>query len=601
VVLTAFLSLGVLSLGGKLAQLQVMEHARFAEVATAQRFHTVRQDPLRGDIVDRQGRKLASSRNAFRLQLLYPSYMEGGVPNRPLLNRLADLLRLDERRLEEAAVLRLGDRRFYEPLLVKDDLSPGEVALVAELRATMPGLYLDEHPVRVYPQGNLAAHLLGHVGLVSSMDELSALGEGYEATDTVGKLGAELQYEKDLRGAPGFGELEVDAYFRPTGRTLQRTPATAGYNLQLTVDTDLQRQVQTALERTLKYVSTHPDWNGDWFRHADVGAAVVMDVKTGGILAMASYPSFNPNRPQTGDFYNLAIRGRYMPGSTWKMLTASAALEYGVVKPDEKLFCGGVFDKVEPKLDWKPDGHGWVNLESALANSCNIYFYEMGYRLGPQRLSTVAGEFGFGRPLGIDLPGEDGGVIPGPAASLEAWKGGQVLSAAIGQGELAATPLQLARYTAVIANGGLKVRPHVASALVDSSGRVVKNLVPQPDGRVHLTDEAFHYLQDGMVAVTEWGTSRGAFQGLPFAVAGKTGTAEVEGKENCAGDPKCQYGVYVAFAPADHPEVAVAVVGERAGHGDSINPVVRAVLAQYFQVQLAPDDPLYTMGILDRP
>ncbi|HYG59471.1 MAG TPA: penicillin-binding transpeptidase domain-containing protein, partial [Symbiobacteriaceae bacterium] len=338
---------------------------------------------------------------------------------------------------------------------------------------------------------------------------------------------------------------------------------------------------------------------------------VVMDVRTGAVLAMASYPSFDPNKPDPtgtpGDrpFFNRAASGRYMPGSTWKMLTAAAALEYGAVTPDEEIHCTGVYDKIEPKKDWKLDGHGWVNTVEALATSCNIYFYEMGYRLGIDQLAHVAQEFGFGSPVGVDLPDEGEGWIPDePRRQADedpaSWSGGRLLSAAIGQG-LDATPLQMARFTSILANGGMKVRPHVAAAIVDSQGRVVRDLTPAPEGRVNLAPESFRYLQEGMKAVTEWGTSANAFAGLPFKVAGKTGTAEVVGTEACAGEAACAFGVYVAFAPADNPQIAVAVVGERAGHGDSMNPVVRAVLAHYFKADLAWNDPLYTQGILPRP
>ncbi|HYF92642.1 MAG TPA: penicillin-binding protein 2 [Symbiobacteriaceae bacterium] len=610
--LTAVVSLSIVSLGAKMAQLTVQEHDALTAVAAAQRFHEVRIDAPRGEVLDRRGRKLVTNRTAYRLQLLYPAYVQGTEPNRVLLSQLANMLKLDERRLEEDIWVHIRTRRFYEPILVKDDLSVKEVSTLMEMRATLPGIYIDTHPVRYYPYGELAAHVLGHVGQVISEEEAGQLGPDYLPGDFVGRTGVELQYDSVLRGARGFSDLEIDALFRPTGHSTLRTPVTAGGNLRVTLDLDLQKTVEESLVRTLQYVSANPDWNGVYFPKTNAGAAVVLDVRTGAILAMASYPTFNPNMPATvpntpaeAPFLNRAISTAYLPGSTWKMLTGAAALESSLVTPGEEILCTGVFTKVEPKKDWKPDGHGRQNLVQALANSCNIYFYEMGYRVGADRMADMAKRFGFGFPLGIDLPGEVGGWIPDQSRRQQdedpgSWNGGKLLSAAIGQGPTA-TPLQLARYAGVLANQGALVRPHIGAAVVAADGSVLRDLTPEPDGLLTLSHDAFHFLADGMEAVTDWGTSAGAFQGLPIKVAGKTGTAEVVGTQNCQGDPACQFGVYVAYAPADNPEIAVAVVGERAGHGDSMNPVVRAAIAAYFQAKLPGSDPLFRMGILPRP
>ncbi|MDF2626938.1 MAG: penicillin-binding protein 2, partial [Symbiobacteriaceae bacterium] len=610
--LSVILLLGLAALATKMAQLQGRQHTAFLAAAAAQRFHEVRHDAPRGEILDRHGRKLVTNRTAYRLHLLYPAYVQGNVPNQALLGQLANLLEVDQATLEERAWERIRDRRFFEPILIKDDLSVREVSLLMELRATLPGVYIDTHPVRYYPYGELLAHVLGHTGEVVSDEEAGQLGRGYIPGDFVGRAGVELQYDQVLQGARGYSDLEIDALFRPTGESTLVQPAVSGRNLQLTIDLDLQKTVEDALLRTLNHVSETPDWAGIYFPKTNAGAAVVMDVRTGAILAMASYPTFNPNTPAVvpeskaeAPFLNRAIGSAYLPGSTWKMLTGAAALEAGVVSPYEEVLCTGTYDKLEHKLDWKLDGHGWQNITEALANSCNIYFYEMGYRLGVERLAEVAQEFGFGFPLGVDLPGEAPGWIPDAPRRNEdldpgSWNGGKLLSAAIGQGPTA-TPLQLARYAAVIANGGALVRPHIGAAIVTADGQVASDLTPAPDGRVGLQESSFHFLMDGMEAVTDWGTSAGAFKGLPFKVAGKTGTAEVVGTQNCQGDPACQFGVYVAYAPADEPEIAVAVVGERAGHGDSMNPVVRAAMAAYFQVKLAANDPLYVQGILPRP
>lgn len=625
-VVVGLVTLSLVLMITRLAQMELMEHDVFLREAVAQRFYTVRQDAPRGEILDRNGTRLATSRPGYRLYLLYPAYVDlsmlGPAPSLMLV-RLAAMLGLDPGDLDRRVREKIAQRRFFEPFLVKEDLLPREVALLTEMRTANPGIYLDAHPVRDYPLGDLAAHLLGHLGPVDRAELAAAMGQGYEPGDQIGKMGLELQYDRLLRGTPGLIDLEVDASFRPTNHTIQRSPSRPGATIRTTLDAGLQETVQRALGRTLDYVRTHPDWNGDHFPHTDAGAAVVLDVNTGGILAMASYPAFDPNvyAGYRGDaaeatirkleashlfpMWNRAIRSEYLPGSTWKMLSAAAALEHGVISTSEEILCTGVYDKLEPKLDWKPEGHGKVNVVSALAQSCNIYFYEMGFRLGVENLAETARQFGFGAPLGVDLPGETSGWIPDEARRKadpdpSSWSGGKLLSAAIGQGPTA-TPLQLAHYAAVLANGGTKVHPHVLSAVLDGEGRVVQDLTPPPDGQVGLDPRYMRALVDGMKAVTEWGTSTGAFAGMPFKVAGKTGTAEVTGTANCEGDLRCQYGVYVAFAPADNPAIAIAVVGERAGHGDSMNPVARAAIARYFNVTLASDDPLYEAGIFDRP
>lgn len=623
--LMAGLLVGVALLLLQLAELQLKQHAQFSQVALSQRLHSVKLEAPRGDILDRKGRKLVTSRPAYRLLILYPSYIAGGeggsVPSREL-RRVAALFGVDPTGLESRARERIESQRFFEPLVVKHDLSPREAALAAEIRSVIPGLYLDVHPMRHYLLGSAGAHVLGHLGPIDQ-EELSQLAsEGYSAGDQIGKLGLERQYDQVLRGRPGRLDLEVDAAFRPTHRSVQGVRRTAGTTIQTTLDLDLQQALDSALVRTLRYVSKTPDWNGVMFPYTNAGAAVVMDVRTGGILAMSSYPAFDPSlytgvrtegvqeaidragRNPLSPMFNRAIAGEYLPGSTWKMVTAAAALENGVVDPQEGVECHGVFDKIEPKLDWKPDGHGEVNTVSALAHSCNIYFYEMGYRLGVDPMASMAQRFGFGSPTGVDLPGETGGWIPDEERRAEhpdtsSWEGGKLLSAAIGQGPTA-TPLQLVRYASIIANGGLLVQPHLATAVLDENGRLVEELVPQSDSRIAVSPNTLALLRQGMRAVTEYGTSSWAFAGLPITVAGKTGTAEVTGAAHCHGEPKCQYGLYVAYAPAENPEIAIAVVGERAGHGDSINPVARAIFAEYFGLELAESDPLYTMGILER-
>lgn len=614
-----FVALFVLVTGvlvGRLFYLQVLAQEAFLYESVSQRFRSVREEAPRGEILDRNGAKLASYRIAYRINLLYPTYLiqqprTAPQPNLDLLQRLANVLEMDPEILIKRTLEKIEKKLFFEPLFIKDDVTVPQLSLLLERRVEYPGVHAVPYPIRNYPFGPLAAHLIGYVGQIDPVELERLAAQGYRGGDVIGKMGLEMYYDPIIRGTSGRTEIEIDGNYRPTGIETQREERQQGKSIQLTIDKDLQQMAQFSLERSLTYISTERG-KAEQITNANAGAVVVMDVHTGAILAMASHPTFDPNMfvddPKTAvallsdselaPLWNRAISGAYQPGSTWKMLTSFAALDAGAVAgPHETVFCSGVYTKVEPKRDWLPQGHGAVNLEAALAHSCDIYYYEMGYRLGPEKLSEMAATFGFGGQTGIDLPGEAAGWIPDKqrlaerAAAGEPWTDGKSLSTGIGQ-ILTTTPLQLARYTAMIANGGARIRPHLVSAIIDQDGNV-EDVTPAPDGRVSVEPAYFTYVQQGMAAVTEWGTSAGSFKGFPFRVAGKTGTAEVFGQDD--------YGVYVAYAPADKPEIAVAIVGERAGKGEWMNPVAKAVFAAYFKVTPPKNDSLYLYGILTPP
>jgi len=332
-----------------------------------------------------------------------------------------------------------------------------------------------------------------------------------------------------------------------------------------------------------------------------------MDVKTGAILAMASRPAFDPNLFANGiseaDYQKLqdpvltpeinrAIQKAYQPGSTWKMMTAAAALTNGVIGPYDQIYCSGVYDKAGNPKDWQPGGHGWVNTVTALKDSCDIYFYEMGYRLGIDRLVAEAKQFGFGAKTGIDLGAENPGLLPDAQTREQVWAQqlkdpwgvGHTVSAAIGQ-IVQVTPLQLARYVATLGNGGKVMKPYLVQRIVDAQGNTVKETTPVQTGQVNLKPEYLQAILQGMRAVdSPGGTSDFAIYPLPgIKTAGKTGSAE--------NPPYDDYGFFVSLAPADNPQIAVAVAIEQAEHGSNTSAVARAIEAAYFHVQLPSYDP----------
>lgn len=588
-------AVGVLGLVGQLGHLQLLNRPRYAQSAERQQTQYLGAPAPRGLILDRNGVALATNRPANVVVVRYPHYKDGSVRA-----RLARILDMPLERLQKKAEYKLRqDGRLWDPLLIKGDLTREQYAALVEYRDELPGVDVVVHPVREYPQGSLAGHALGYVGTISE-EELAQLQEkGYRGGDTVGKSGVEKYYEPYLRGTEGIRQVRVDFSFTPQGDPGWVREPVPGRNLVLTLDARLQRAAERALDWQMLRLQNlpHPA-DRRTYPGARAGAAVVLDVKTGAILAMASRPAFDPNLFVTGSdgdlaalwksdppaLWNRAITAEYAPGSTWKMMTGAAALAAGKVGPSETVFCRGK-DPDTGQLCWQKWGHGAVDAATALRDSCDVYYYEMGKRLGIGALVQWARSFGFGQPTGVDLPEESPGFLPGEAyRDKHGWWLGDTLSAAIGQ-IFQVTPLQLARYTAAIASGGRIMRPYLVARITDQSGQVVQEFPPQELGRVPVPPAVFAQISRGMLLVNApGGTADFAIFPLPgIATAGKTGTAE--------NPPRDDYGVYVAYAPVQDPQIAVAVLIEQAGHGASVSPVARTIMAEYFNVRLPSGDP----------
>lgn len=588
-------------LGLRLGSMQLTNQQRWAQSSAQQSMRKVDLFAPRGEIIDAKGRRLATNRPAQAAYLVFPAYKDDA-----LVKRVCDLLQADFKRVKTRIDANVNNSLFWEPVLVKDDITEAQYTALAERRDVYQGVLVQTHSIREYPYGSLAAHTLGYVLTASEQDLQN--DPSLLVGALVGQAGLEARYDRLLRGRPGQKLIQVHQDYTPTGVEQVTRAIEPGQNLHLTIDADLQDVAERALQKTLQHIRTtiNYDPSPSLYKNAKAGAVVAMDPNTGAILAMSSYPDYDPNWFITGDdrlsalfsdqvwtpLYERAVRATYNPGSTWKMLTGLAAVSNTKVGVTETVYCSGKFNRVTPAPHcWVLSGHGNVDLKHALAYSCDVYFYEMGWRLGIDAIVNMATQFGFGSKTGVDLPFEDGGWLPDPIARAKLakqgtpWTPGETLFAAIGQ-KLEVTPLQICRYASALANFGKILRPQLVAKVGDPQPGETLAISPDVQSQVKLDPADFATIHAGMHAVTQvGGTAEGRFNVLGIPVAGKTGTAEVYGQDN--------YGVFLAYAPADNPSIAVVVVGEQAGHGDSMIPVIKSVMAQHFGVKLPPTDEAY--------
>ena len=571
------------ALGFRLWQLQIVEGDRFQTLSEKNRIRLKRLPSIRGLMLDRTGRVVVGNHPSFDVVL---------VPE-DAQDRLTTLQTLVSYVPEAAGFLegkapRNPRRPAYEGISVARDISWDTLAAIEAHQLDLPGVTVEASLKRFYPAGNLAAHLVGYIGEVNQTE--IAENKRYRQGDLVGKVGLEKAWEEELRGYNGGQQIEVDATGRKL-RVLDEVKTRPGYNLHLTLDLELQEQVEQALGEA-------------------EGAVAVLAVETGEVLALASRPTFDPNlfalsikpnewrtlienplRPLT----NRALRGQYPPGSTFKPFVALAALEEGIITSETRYHCGGGIPFGGRTFHcWKRPGHGWVDLQQALAQSCDVYFYKIGQRLGIQKIAPAARRFGLGQALSLPLAASPG-IIPDIAWKRRRfdapWYEGETLSVAIGQSYVLATPLQLAVATAALANGGSVYRPFFVTQVSDVDGEPIQTYAPEVMEQVNIPEEYLHLVRDGMREVVqgERGTGKKAF--LPdIEVAGKTGTSQVVsriiGKDEQVPRHHRDHAWFIAFAPVQNPQIAVACLLEHAGQGGGAvaAPVVRQVLEAYFRL-----------------
>ncbi len=489
-----------------------------------------------------------------------------------------------------------------QPYVFARDVERTLITKIKEQSRSLPGIMIDVEPIREY-KTTAAAHILGRVGIIYREEYAELKKLGYKQTDMVGKDGIEKAYESYLRGVNGSKTTETTTTGKTTTVLYEEAPV-LGKNCVLTIDLKMQEAAEKALAETVPRLRREGKLNSRWGGGDAKGAAVVaIDIKTGGILVSASYPTYdisnynkNYNEMKSDKYlpmFNRAISGAYPPGSTFKMITAAAAIEEGIIEPDEKMLTTGKYMYYAPSTTPMCDifrqygkTHGSIDVKEAIKVSCNYFFYDTGRRVGIESLAEWATRFGLGRKTGIEIPGEVSGQVASAAAREEkgkVWYPGETLSAAIGQSDTMVTPIQLANYVAQLANHGVRYKTHLLKSVRDpDTNEEILQTIPEISGRVELSDEAYNAIVEGMHmgAQSPGGTSYSVFGSYPVSVGGKTGSAQAPGGS---------HAVYVAFAPVEEPEVAVAVIVENGGQGSRIPGVAKAVFDAYFDENFEKD------------
>ncbi len=574
----------------RLLVLQVERHEEFAERAESNRTAVDPIVPNRGQILDRNGVVLAHNFAAYTLEVS-PTQVHD-LPT--LINQLSTLVEItpkDRKRFQKL----LEEGHDFASIPIRTRLNDEEVARFAVNRYRFPGVEINARLFRHYPNGEIASHVVGYIGRISDGDVEQLRKEGtaanYSASDYIGKVGLEQRYEKQLRGITGYEHVETDANGRSV-RTLRSILPVSGNNLLLALDARLQQVAEQVF--------------GD-----RRGSLVAIEPKTGGVLALVSKPGFDPNLfvegidPQNWDalnnspdhpLNNRALQGVYPPGSTFKPFMALAGLESGKRKPTFTISDPGYFvlgGGGHVYRDWKAGGHGMVDLHKAVVQSCDTYFYGLAQELGIDAIHQFVGQFGFGQKTGIDIEGEVAGLLPSQdwkqRRFQQKWFVGDTISIGIGQGYNLTTPLQLAQATAILANDGRVFRPHVVKQIQDSQTDALTTIEPQPISEVPLKADNVRRVRDAMVDVTRpGGTAAWAGMNAKYLFAGKTGTAQVIGMkgqkydEDRVQERHRDHALFIAYAPADDPKIALAILVENGGHGGSTAaPIARQVLDFY--------------------
>ena len=579
-----FFAIGIVSffmflLIARYAYLQIFHHQEFIEASDKNRIRLQPIAPARGYIYDRNGTLLADNYPVFTATLSKADIedIDGTVA------RLTPILNLTQEDIDRFKN-RIETSKKTERVTLKLNLTETDIARFSEVKFQFPGVNIETQMTRYYPHGELFAHVIGYVGRINDKELKAIDKDSYAGTNLIGKIGVEKSYEDLLHGVPGYESVEADAHGNIL-RHLGRKESTRGNDLYLSLDYGLQTVAAEQLKDRR-------------------GAIVAIDPRTGEILALVSSPSFNPNLFVTGighddysalrdnldqPLYNRAVQGSYPPGSTIKPMEAMGGIHYKTVDWNTAISDPGYFHLPGDShkfRDWKKTGHGSVNMHKSIVISCDTYFYILSYQMGIDKMNTWMRQFGFGEKTGVDLPSESTGLYPSPEWKMRTrkskWLKGETISVSIGQGAFTATPLQLAMATAITANHGAHVIPHV---LRESKGAKKHQVLNAPTGKINFsgTDEDWVKMRDAMVDVIQSGTGRGIRTPM-YQIAGKTGTAQVksiaQGKrynEALLTSRQLDHGLFVGFAPAENPEIAISVIWENGKHGGSAAQLAKPV------------------------
>ena len=595
VVLTFFVLLMFALLFTRFVYLQVMQYSHYHTLAEANRISVVPATPGRGVISDRNGVQLAYNYTAHTLEIT-PSKTGDVDVTIDSLSEIVEISPRDRRRFRQL----LEESKSFESLPIRSRLSDEEIARFAAHRYRFPGVEIKARLFRQYPQGELFSHVVGYIGRINQkeLDRLDESGElaNYRGTDTIGKIGLEQSYERLLHGTTGVEQVEIDSAGRAV-RLLSRTPPTSGANLVLKLDAGLQALAFKAF--------------GD-----RRGALVALDPQNGGVLAFVSKPGFDPNLfvdgidPQSWNelrnspdrpMLNRALAGTYPPGSTFKPYMALAALTYGKRTPQHGISDPGFYWLGNHQFrDDLVGGHGWVDMYKSIVVSCDTYYYVLANDLGIDSIAKFMSQLGFGSRSGIDLTGEAAGTLPSKEWKKKRfnrdWFAGETVSVAIGQGYNAYTPLQMASAMATLANDGVMFRPHIVDFIEDVRTKGRTPVEPQPLRTLAWNPEHIAVIKKALVGVNKEGTGAGVFAGTEYTSGGKTGTAQVIGIKQ--GDKYIEsrvqerfrdHALFIAYAPADNPRIALALIVENAGFGArAAAPIARQVIDYFLLGKAAP-------------
>ncbi|MEQ8170288.1 MAG: penicillin-binding protein 2 [Candidatus Eremiobacterota bacterium] len=574
----------------RLFQLQIIkgnELLKKAEKNIVRRTYTKAQ---RGLIYDRNGQIMSNNKPSFLLTI-NPTEL---VNEEKTFSTLEKILAISKKDIKEK--IEFSPYPLFTPVEIKHDLTLQTVAELSEILSSLPGVYIETEPIRNYPGSNLASHVIGYVGLPTDEELEDVKEQNYQPWEIIGKDGIELYYNSTLRGKQGIKEIEVNAEGNIV-KVLGETIPISGNNIYLTIDKDLQRAAEEELEMMLQRLSFAKG-------KTKAGTVTVISVKTGDILAMTSKPDYNPNLFSTGiseknykqlienpwkPLFNRTISGLYPPASTFKIITSAAALQEKIVGEWTPFYCAG-YIKVEDKIfncDLRT-GHGKIDFTNAIAESCDVVFYELGMKLGLKKIEEYAKEFNLGIATGVELPGENPGLLPTEKWKEktigEKWYIGDTVNMSIGQGYLLVTPLQMAVVTAILAGNGDYNPPHLVKKIASEQGDIIYEYKAKNHRKMNVSEYNLNVIKNGMrMAVTSGTSTAGNIKGIE--ISGKTGTAEnFPTPENPTGE---NHVWFVAFAPSDDPEIAISVFLEQAGGyaGKSAVPLGTEVIKDYFDIK----------------
>lgn len=566
---------------GRMVYLQLWRGDYYAKQSDGNRLRQSRILAPRGIIYDSEGKELVNNLPGYAVVLQKQSSYKPET-----LQRLSNLLQMP---VEEINAKIKASENFYEPILLKNNLDQQMVTKIEEQRRYMPEVMLSVQPIRNYPYHELAVHALGYVGEVSSYEIEQGLFKNVSQGSLVGKGGLEKTYDKYLRGEDGAFMEEVDVAGNVVKHydSVQPIP---GKNLKLTIDYELQKELEAFTDKHLAFLRSSGIAPG-----ARAAAVVAIDPRNGAVRAMVSRPGYDPNWFVHGissknwnsinndpnyPMNNKVITGEYPPGSTFKIVTGSAAFELKKVGLNEPIFDGGFHPMVPTMGNAGGEVLGWLTFIKALAMSDNVYFYELGYRVGIDNIEKYAHIFGFGERTGIDLEGESKGLVASKKVKRkiwdEDWRLGDTFNAAIGQGFNLTTPIQLSVMLSIVANGGTKYQPYLVDSIINSDGSLFEKPKRAEGKHIDVSQQTIDYIRMGMSATTQEGGTASYFAGLPKPIAGKTGTAE-----NSHGR---DHGLFVAYGPVDDPELVVVCIVEQGGFGSvAAGPIVYKAFEEFFQ------------------